>query len=80
MKESSEKGFGLLSSQGVPIPLEGVEVHADIIGRGASVKICQHFWNRGQSPIEAVYKFPLPEGAAVIEISYIELLDSPLRK
>lgn len=65
MRENSEIGFGLLSSQGVPIPLEGVHVHADIVGRGASVKICQHFWNRGQNPIEAVYKFPLPEGAAV---------------
>ena len=65
MKDNSEMGFGLLSSQGVPIPLEGVHVRADIVGRGASVKICQHFWNRGQNPIEAVYKFPLPEGAAV---------------
>ena len=65
MKDNSEMGFGLLSSQGVPTPLEGVHVRADIVGRGASVKICQHFWNRGQNPIEAVYKFPLPEGAAV---------------
>lgn len=65
MRENSEIGFGLLSSHGVPIPLEGIEVRADIVGRGASVKICKHFWNRGQRPIEAVYKFPLPEGAAV---------------
>lgn len=65
MRDWSEISEGLVSSQGVSIPLEKVEVHADIAGRGARVKVCQHFRNRGESPIEAVYKFPLPEAATV---------------
>jgi Ca-activated chloride channel family protein len=65
MKDDSEIYAGLLSSNGAPVPLEGVKVYGDIIGRGAKVKICQHFRNIEQNPIEAVYKFPLPESAAI---------------
>lgn len=48
-----------------PIPLTGVEVQARITGRGARVKVIQNFLNVEDKAIEAVYKFPLPEGAAV---------------
>jgi Ca-activated chloride channel family protein len=56
---------GLLDGNGDVIPLEGVEVAGDIVGRGAKVRICQRFRNAGEEPIEAVYKFPLPESAAL---------------
>jgi Ca-activated chloride channel family protein len=65
MKDDSEIYAGLLSSNGAPVPLESVKVYGDIIGRGAKVKICQHFRNMEQKPIEAVYKFPLPESATI---------------
>jgi len=59
------KEFGLLSLDAEPIPLTGVKVEGDILGRGARVKIPQRFKNKEDKSIEAVYKFPLPEGAAI---------------
>jgi len=49
----------------IPVPLTGVSVKARIIGSIAEVSIEQHYVNREKNPIEAVYKFPLDEGAAV---------------
>jgi Ca-activated chloride channel family protein len=57
--------YGLLSSVSDPIPLLGVKVEGDILGRGAKVKISQRFRNQENKAVEAVYKFPLPEGTAV---------------
>ena len=61
--------FGLMASISgstpAPIPLTGVKAQADILGRGAKIKVSQRFSNRELSAIEAVYRFPLPEGAAI---------------
>ncbi len=57
--------YGLLSSVSDPIPLLGVKVEGDILGRGAKVKLFQRFRNQENKAVEAVYKFPLPEGAAI---------------
>ncbi len=61
--------FGLMASISgstpVPIPLTGVKVEADILGRGAKAKVSQRFSNSEASAVEAVYRFPLPEGAAI---------------
>ncbi|MFH1025684.1 MAG: VIT domain-containing protein, partial [Nitrospirota bacterium] len=65
MKEDSEIYTGLLTPDDALVPLEAVEVYGDIIGRGTKVKICQHFRNTEQNPIEAVYRFPLPESATI---------------
>ncbi|SPD74802.1 hypothetical protein PITCH_A350011 [uncultured Desulfobacterium sp.] len=59
------ESYGLLSSMSGPIPLTGVKVRGDILGRGAKINIFQRFTNQEDKAIEAVYKFPLPEGAAV---------------
>lgn len=56
---------GLLTREGVSIPLKGVEVRGGIIGRSARVRISQYFKNEEEKPLEAVYKFPLPEGSSV---------------
>jgi Ca-activated chloride channel family protein len=48
-----------------PVPLTGVKVEADILGRGARVRLSQMFRNTEKQPVEAVYKFPLPETAAI---------------
>ena len=62
----SVKTEGLLfQTNGKPVPLAGVEVQGDIVGRGAKVKVSQRFRNTEKKPIEAVYKFPLPENAVV---------------
>jgi Ca-activated chloride channel family protein len=60
---------GFLSSKSGPVPLMGVSVEGDILGRGARVKISQRFKNQEKNAVEAVYKFPIPEGAAVCGFS-----------
>jgi Ca-activated chloride channel family protein len=47
------------------VPLERVDVHADIQGAQARVTCTQRYRNNEPRPIEAVYVFPLDEGAAV---------------
>jgi Ca-activated chloride channel family protein len=47
------------------IPLEGILVEAHLKGFTAKLTVSQRFVNRGPKPIEAVYVFPLDEGAAV---------------
>ena len=56
---------GLISKAGRPVPLQGISVKGDILGAGARVTIRQRYKNIENQPIEAIYKFPLPEGAAV---------------
>jgi len=56
---------GLFTTADVPVPLTGVCVVADIVNLCARVTVTQRFVNREATPIEAVYLFPLDEGAAV---------------
>ncbi len=55
---------GLIARE-APVPLQGVSVRADVTGECARVTITQRYRNREAQPIEAVYVFPLDEGAAV---------------
>jgi Ca-activated chloride channel homolog len=57
--------YGLISSDSEVIPLKGVKIEGDIFGCGAKVQVFQLFRNQELEPVEAVYKFPLPEGAAI---------------
>jgi len=57
--------FGLMTRDEAPVPLTGVRVDGAIAGRTAKVSIRQRFENRENNPIEAVYKFPMPEGSSV---------------
>jgi Ca-activated chloride channel family protein len=61
--------YGLMACKSdsvpAPIPLAGVKAEAEILGRGARIKVSQLFSNLEAKTIEAVYRFPLPEGAAV---------------
>jgi Ca-activated chloride channel homolog len=54
-----------LMAEGACVPLAGVSVEAEILGLCARVTIAQRYRNEEQSPIEAVYVFPIDEGAAV---------------
>lgn len=58
---------GSLTAVGRPgaCPLERTAVTADIVGFAARVRVSQEFRNPFTTPIEAVYTFPLPAGAAV---------------
>ncbi|MEN9262275.1 MAG: VIT domain-containing protein, partial [Thermostichus sp. HHBFW_bins_43] len=55
----------LKTPKGDPIPLRGVDFKVTIRDVGAWVTVAQHFQNVEEQPIEAVYSFPLPEGAAI---------------
>lgn len=39
----SSELYGLITKEKVQVPLVGVNVHADIVGRGTKVKITQKF-------------------------------------
>jgi Ca-activated chloride channel homolog len=62
---SSTSRVGLFTQQGASVPLSGIDVRADVSGFCARVTLMQRYVNREASPIEAVYVFPLDEGAAV---------------
>ncbi|MCX5784634.1 MAG: VIT domain-containing protein [Elusimicrobia bacterium] len=51
------------------LPLKHTEVKAEISGLVAEVRVTQVFSNPADGPIEAVYVFPLPENAAVNEMT-----------
>ena len=56
---------GLITNEGTPVPLVGVAADGMITGRAAKMRIRQRFENCEDVAIEAVYKFPLPEGCSV---------------
>jgi len=58
------EALGLVTETGV-VPLTGVAVRGEIAGRSSRVRVAQRFHNTEQKPIEAVYRFPLPDGAAI---------------
>src|SRR4051812_29701888 len=56
---------GLFTRTRAAVPLAGVTVDAEITNLCARVTVAQRYVNREPTPIEAVYLFPLDEGAAV---------------
>ena len=56
---------GLYTREAAPVPLAGVAIDAELSTIGARVSVSQRYVNRESAPIEAVYLFPLDEGAAV---------------
>ncbi|HEX9186524.1 MAG TPA: VIT and VWA domain-containing protein, partial [Vicinamibacteria bacterium] len=56
---------GLVSREGARVPLVGVVARAEIRDYACRVCLSQRFRNDEDRPIEAVYKFPLDDGAAV---------------
>ena len=57
--------FGLVTKEGQPVPLSRVDVKGTLAGRGTRVKVTQVFENRESNPVEALYKFPLPENSTI---------------
>ncbi len=64
---SSLANAGLFTREGAvaPVPLTGVSIDAEISGPCAKVAVAHRYENREDSPIEAVYVFPVDDGAAV---------------
>jgi Ca-activated chloride channel family protein len=61
----------LLDAAGNPLPLRHTAVHAALRGPIAAVQVWQRFHNASKRPIEVVYRFPLPENAAVSDLRMI---------
>jgi Ca-activated chloride channel family protein len=55
----------LVTSSQVSIPLQGVRIEACLTGLGSEVTVTQRYTNLETVDVEAVYVFPLEEGAAV---------------
>jgi len=58
-------GLGALRTERGNLPLDRVDVRADIAGLTARVELTQEFVNTFDVPLEATYVFPLPDRAAV---------------
>ncbi|MFM8680659.1 MAG: VIT and vWA domain-containing protein [Alphaproteobacteria bacterium] len=61
-----------------PVALAGLRVDARIDGAMSEVRIEQSYRNAEDKPIEAVYTFPLPSGAVLLDIG-VEVGDRRLR-
>lgn len=56
----------LLTTQGTPVPLLGVDVGGEVFGAQARVVVRQRYRNAETRPIEAVYTFPLPSDGVLV--------------
>ncbi|MGO9383478.1 MAG: DUF4349 domain-containing protein [Mycobacterium sp.] len=62
---ADEAGLGALSTERGNLPLECIDVRAQITGLTSSVELTQEFVNAFDVPLEATYVFPLPDRGAV---------------
>ncbi|PZG54540.1 trypsin [Spongiactinospora gelatinilytica] len=60
-----DAGLGTLRTERGNLPLESLDVTADVTGLIAAVEVTQGFHNPFDLPLEATYIFPLPPRAAV---------------
>ncbi|OBA70033.1 hypothetical protein A5641_13790 [Mycobacterium sp. 1554424.7] len=60
-----EAGLGALSTERGNLPLERIDVRAEITGLTSRVELAQDFVNSFDVPLEASYVFPLPDRGAV---------------
>jgi Ca-activated chloride channel family protein len=60
-----EAGLGALRTERGNLPLDRIDVRADITGLTAQVELTQDFVNTFDVPLEAGYVFPLPDRGAV---------------
>jgi Ca-activated chloride channel family protein len=60
-----EVGMGALSTERGNLPLDRIDVRAEITGLTSRVELTQDFVNAFDVPLEATYVFPLPDRGAV---------------
>ncbi|XP_019905742.3 von Willebrand factor A domain-containing protein 5A-like isoform X2 [Esox lucius] len=64
-----ENHCGLVTLQKEPVPLKGIAVDVSVQGHVATVSSILQYENQEESPLEAVFVFPLPGEAAVCRFS-----------
>ncbi|OBI69299.1 DUF4349 domain-containing protein [Mycobacterium sp. E796] len=78
-----EAGFGALSTERGNLPLERIDVRAEITGFTSRVELTQDFVNAFDVPLEASYVFPLPDRGAVTRMQMTadgRVVDAELRE
>lgn len=60
-----EAGLGAVRTEWGNLPLDRIDVRADITGLTSQVELTQDFINAFEVPLEATYVFPLPHRSAV---------------
>ncbi len=60
-----EAGLGCLRTERGNLPLNSVDINADVTGLTSQVELTQGFVNTFDAPLEATYVFPMPDRAAV---------------
>jgi Ca-activated chloride channel family protein len=61
----------------IPVVLAGTRIDARVAGAMSEIRIAQSFRNAEDEPIEAVYSFPLPSGAVLLDVG-VEIGDRRL--
>ncbi|MHA7652178.1 DUF4349 domain-containing protein [Mycobacterium sp. ML4] len=64
--QSDDTSLGALCTERGGLPLDRIDIRADITGLTSQVEVTQDFLNTFDVPLEASYVFPLPDRAAVI--------------
>ena len=62
---ADDAGLGALRTERGNLPLDRVDIRADIAGLTARVELTQDFVNAFDVPLEATYVFPMPDRGAV---------------
>ena len=62
---ADDAGLGTLRTERGNLPLDRIDVRADISGLSGRVELTQNFVNTFDAPLEATYVFPLPDRGAV---------------
>ena len=62
---ADDAGLGALRTERGNLPLDRIDIRADITGLTARVELTQDFVNTFDEPLEATYIFPLPDRGAV---------------
>jgi Ca-activated chloride channel homolog len=78
-----EAGLGALNTERGNLPLERVDVRAEIVGLTGRVELTQDFVNSFDVPLEASYVFPLPDRGAVTRMQMTadgRVVDAELRE
>ncbi|XP_053093196.1 von Willebrand factor A domain-containing protein 5A-like isoform X2 [Pangasianodon hypophthalmus] len=60
---------GLLTNKNEPVPLKHIEVDLQVQGHVAAVTSTLQYVNEEERPLEAVFVFPMPSGAALCQFS-----------
>ena len=70
--------IGLVSHEGIGVPLQRADIRLAVLDIVCETKVTQVFANHGRKPIEAIYTFPLPSDAVLLEFE-IRLGDKTYR-